>query len=282
LDFSFLLILFGGFAAGYQAALFGIGGGVLTTPLLLGMGLSLAESIGTSILFICCNALVITYRNYRAKLIDVQKALITAACMIPAFELCAFANKYINHLQLSVLEQLQALFFILFIIVSTIAYLGIKESSGQKKPSYFTLITSASTAGAISGFLGLGGGRVLVPVFGRLFHLGTKTAIATSSAVIFFSSLYGSTSYSIKGLIQYPQAAILIAAGIPGAFLGGNTLRRCSPRVVKYCYVLLSAGSALAIGFGTAGLQEVGLSCLLGASIIVLGVSSLQRKRTNG
>ncbi|WP_455755990.1 sulfite exporter TauE/SafE family protein [Sulfurimonas sp.] len=80
----------------------------------------------------------------------------------------------------------------------------------------FELIILGSFVGLLSGFFGIGGGTILVPL---LLFLGYETKVAISISVVqmVFSSVYGSYLNNKKGTLDVPMVSTI---GI-GGFLGG-------------------------------------------------------------
>lgn len=82
------------------------------------------------------------------------------------------------------------------------------------------LILLGLIVGLLSGFFGIGGGTILVPL---LLFLGydIKTAIGISVVQMVFSSIYGSYLNNKKGSLDAPMIAIIGVGGFFGAFLSG-------------------------------------------------------------
>jgi uncharacterized membrane protein YfcA len=74
--------------------------------------------------------------------------------------------------------------------------------------------------GALSGFFGVGGGGILVPI---LLFLGfdTKEAIGISIVQMVFSSIYGSYLNNKKGTLDVPMVATIGIGGFVGALSSG-------------------------------------------------------------
>ncbi|MFT5661067.1 MAG: putative membrane protein YfcA [Sulfurimonas sp.] len=78
------------------------------------------------------------------------------------------------------------------------------------------LIILGCIVGLLSGFFGVGGGTILVPLL-LLLGYETKVAIGISVTQMLFSSVYGSYLNNKKGTLD---VAIVIVVGI-GGFIGG-------------------------------------------------------------
>ena len=75
--------------------------------------------------------------------------------------------------------------------------------------------------GLLSGFLGIGGGTILIPIL-LLLGYGTKEAIGISVIQMVFSSVYGSYLNNKKGTLDIPVVMVIGIGGFFGALLSGN------------------------------------------------------------
>jgi len=84
----------------------------------------------------------------------------------------------------------------------------------------FDLISLGLFVGTLSGFFGIGGGTILVPI---LLMLGyeTKMAIGISVVQMMFSSIYGSYLNNKKGSLDIKMVLIIGMGGFIGALLSG-------------------------------------------------------------
>jgi len=84
----------------------------------------------------------------------------------------------------------------------------------------FELIFLGGIVGMLSGFFGIGGGTILVPL---LLALGydTKVAIGISVIQMVFSSVYGSYLNNKKGTLDVAMIVVIGVGGAIGALLSG-------------------------------------------------------------
>lgn len=83
------------------------------------------------------------------------------------------------------------------------------------------LLFLGTTVGILSGFFGIGGGTILVPL---LLLLGYETKVAIGIAVVqmVFSSVYGSYLNHKKGTLDTEMIGVIGVGGFIGALLSGN------------------------------------------------------------
>ncbi len=104
--------------------------------------------------------------------------------------------------------------------------------------------------GALSGFFGIGGGTVLVPVL-LLMGFGMKDAVGISVMQMVFSSIYGSWLNLKKGSLVLGEGLFVGFGGFAGGYLSGY-LAPCIPdRVLQIVFVAFVVFALLKMHFST-------------------------------
>ena len=93
-----------------------------------------------------------------------------------------------------------------------------------------------ASVGLLSGFFGIGGGTILLPL---LLALGyeTKIAIGISVVQMVFSSIYGSYLNNKKGTLDIPMVLFIGLGGFVGALLSGYTAAFFSDRALELIFL---------------------------------------------
>ena len=100
----------------------------------------------------------------------------------------------------------------------------------------FELIFLGSFVGLLSGFFGIGGGTILVPL---LLMLGyeTKVAIGISVVTMVFGSVYGSYLNSKKGTLDVVMISFIGAGGFIGAMFSGFITSNVSNEILELFFL---------------------------------------------
>jgi len=98
------------------------------------------------------------------------------------------------------------------------------------------LILLGTSVGLLSGFFGIGGGTILVPL---LLVLGyeTKIAIGISVVQMVFSSIYGSYLNNKKGTLDVQMVLYIGLGGFVGALLSGFIASVFSDRALELIFL---------------------------------------------
>ena len=85
-------------------------------------------------------------------------------------------------------------------------------------------MATGAVAGAASGFLGIGGGIILVPMMVALLGMAEHKAHGTSLTVIMPVAIVGATVYALRGHIDWTLAAVIGAGGMIGVIAGAKLM----------------------------------------------------------
>ncbi len=137
-------------------------------------------------------------------------------------------------------------------------------------------------AGFVAGFLGIGGGLVMVPMLLCLFRFPVKRAVGTSLVVVAAVSLAGVLSEMVvKGSnIHWGTAGALTLASLAGSRLGGQALPFLPDKFLRRLFAALLVFAAyrmLALATGARG-SSAGIladhTVLGGLAVVVVGMAA--------
>lgn len=100
-------------------------------------------------------------------------------------------------------------------------------------------ILAGAAAGLVNGFLGGGGGMVLVPAFTGWLKLDQKKALATSVAVIAPVCLLSAIIYFFRGELDLMAALPYLVGGLIGGVAGSKLFQKMSPLLLKRLFGIL-------------------------------------------
>ena len=93
--------------------------------------------------------------------------------------------------------------------------------STDQKSSFFKLFTYGILIGLVTGFLGAGGGFLIIPVLVLILNMPMKKAVGTSLLIIALNTLIGFTGDLGQYEIQWTVLLSLTAISALGIFVGG-------------------------------------------------------------
>jgi len=217
---TILSALMSGAVVGALLALFGGGGSVLATPLLLYVvGVRDPHvAIGTSAAAVAVNALINLVGHGREGRVKWPCALVFAATGLAGSFLGSTLAKQVD-------GQRLLLFFAMAMAAIALSMLRRPRSEGDPAVHItwrFTLRLAplGLLTGLAAGFFGIGGGFLIVP--GLMAATGMTLANAAASSLLSVALFGAATSanYALSGLVNWPIAGLFILGGAVGGWVG--------------------------------------------------------------
>ena len=113
---------------------------------------------------------------------------------------------------------------------------GIEEDMSKERYSPLLLMAIGALAGFMAGFLAIGGGMVLVPAFVGLLRLPTKHALATSLICVAVFAIPGMITHHFNGFIDWRVAGILCLTVFPLSALGAKTTTKLRSGTIELIF----------------------------------------------
>jgi len=205
---------------GFALGLLGGGGSILAVPLLIYVvGLKDAHvAIGTSALAVAGNAFANLIAHSRAGTVKWPCAVVFAASGVAGAIVGAWLGRQ--------LESRHLLFlFGLAMLAVAAAMFGKRAAAGDPlvriNPGIAVrLIGTGVAVGFLSGFFGIGGGFLIVPAIMLGSGMAMINAIGSSLVSVGSFGLTTALSYAWAGLVDWRVAAVFVAGGLAGGFVG--------------------------------------------------------------
>jgi uncharacterized membrane protein YfcA len=217
---TYLAASLSGALVGLLLTVFGGGGSVLATPLLLYV-VGVREphvAIGTSAAAVAVNALIGLASQARAGRVKWPCALVFGGAGLAGSLSGAHLAKQVN-------GQTLLVWFAVAMALVGVSMLRTPQSPGDPGVRLTRHLTTrlapvGAATGLAAGFFGIGGGFLIVP--GLLAATGMTLAHAAASSLVSVA-LFGaatSLSYAASGLVDWPLFVALVVGGAAGAGLG--------------------------------------------------------------
>lgn len=223
--------------------LIGGGGSILTIPILVYMfSISPTIAISYSLFIVGSTSLVGAYNSYRQGLVNFKTVLLFGSSSITTvFTARKFIIPFLPDVFFRVgsFEVTHSLFvMVVFAILMLAASVSMIKSrkvvaAKQVKEKPWVLIMYGVLIGLVTGFLGAGGGFLLIPALVILMKLPMKEAIGTSLLIIALNSLIGFLGDIGRHPIDWKFIIIISAIAIAGIFLGGYFNQKVNSNKLK-------------------------------------------------
>ncbi|MEG1397637.1 MAG: sulfite exporter TauE/SafE family protein [Raoultibacter sp.] len=91
-------------------------------------------------------------------------------------------------------------------------------------------------AGVASGYVGVGGGFIMVPLFVAVVGISMRHASGTSLIAVTILAIPGAISQALLGNIDFIAGIAMAVGSIPGAMLGASLMRRVPDRALRFLF----------------------------------------------
>ena len=218
---------------GISLGLIGGGGSILTVPVMVYLfGLQPLLATSYSLFIVGSTSLVGAYTNFRKGLVNTKAALLFGASSIVTVFL---TRKYIvpiipeNIMTIGNItvtgELLTMVLFAVLMLLASISMIRKRKESVEEKECkdcirFGKLVFYGIAIGLVTGFLGAGGGFLLIPALVLLLNLPMKKAVGTSLMIIALNSLIGFTGDLGHFSIDWAFLLKITAIAVAGIFIG--------------------------------------------------------------
>ena len=247
-----IILLATGVVVGFAGGLLGLGGAFIMTPvqylIFTAMGLptdlAIKLAFGTSLLVILPLAASGAWRHSLKGAVWWRAAFIMGGIGLA----CAFGGATLaTHLPGTTLK----IAFGTIILLSAIRMLTAREPrvAAEPRDNPWLWAAWAIPVGFISGILGIGGGILLIPVLVLALRFRMHNAVATSLAIMLFTSAGGVIGYFVNGLgiqglpaysagyVHLPSWLLLAVTSVGMAQVGAITAHKLPARQLKYIFI---------------------------------------------
>jgi uncharacterized membrane protein YfcA len=225
-----------GLAAGALSGLFGVGGGLIIVPGLIGIAgfdrrLAHGTSLGATLPI--ASASLITY-------IAQGKIDWTVAALLVAGSVWgAVLGTHLLHV---VSKRVLTIVFVVTILATAVRLVSTSDVAGRSDLTAWSallLVAVGLVAGTLAGMLGIGGGVVMVPVMVVLYDMVPVVAKGTSVAVIVPTSSIGTIRNRRNGNVDLRAAAIVGITGMVSAVAGALVAGVMSDQLSNVLFAVL-------------------------------------------
>lgn len=228
---------------GISLGLIGGGGSILTVPILVYLfGLEAQHATSYSLFIVGITAMTGAYRHYKLGNLEIKSGLAFALpsvlslllvrkILLPALPevLCT-----INHTTVIKNALIMVVFALLMLAASIAMIRPSAEPTQKSNPEYKSLAIMGFLIGLIIGFLGAGGGFLIIPALLFFARIPMKQAVGTSLLIISINSAIGFVGDALGGApINYTLLLSISGIAIVGMFIGTQLSKKINGAQLK-------------------------------------------------
>lgn len=226
----------------------GSGGSILALPILVYVfQLPPSTAVPMSLVLVATASGGATYLKWRQGCVSWRALVLMSSTGLAG----AYWGSGLTHLVSP--SVLMALFAALLLVVGTLMLSSAvtRLQPGQCRSSY--CLTAGLLVGVLTGFLGVGGGFLLVPALVIFAGLDLKRAVGTSVGIISINSLAGVLGHLRFSDMNWRLTVLLLIAATLGMLLGASTAQRLPEPALRRGLAALMIVVGLSIGAAAIG-----------------------------
>lgn len=297
-----LIIL--GIGVGVIGGFFGMGGAWMVTPALNIFGFPMPFAVGTDLCHMAGKSIISTRRHAKFGNVDVRLGLTMLAFDVVGIEIGARIVMRLERLGIAG-PVIRWVYVVFLCLIGTLVFYdyfkkraidrgaggaaGSAESAvrwhvvlhrinlppvihfkaAQVRCSLWLPAAVGFLVGILAGFLGIGGGLLMMPALVYLVGCPTYVAVGTDLFTVMLAGFYGAFTYGMKGRVEILAVLIMLLGAAPGAQIG--TL---ATKYIRGYGIRLMFGVTVAFAAVSVVLKQFDMSTLA-SWFVMTGVSAI-------
>lgn len=222
--FTILVCLFAGLGAGLGTGLAGLSAASVISPMLIAfLNIPAYQAIGIALASDVLASAVSAYTYYKNKNIDIKNGIIMMVTVLTFTMIASYISSFLPERTLGNSSMFMTLIVGLKFLFKPVMTTKQAMNNVSKKKRIIQSILSGMGIGCICGFVGAGGGMMMLLILTSILGYELKTAVGTSVFIMAFTALTGSIShFMIGGMGSLYILALCIAFTLLFARIGAK------------------------------------------------------------
>lgn len=241
MDFAtiMLYLLIGGLT-GFLSGFLGVGGGFILVPLLIFINVPAHYAIGGSLAYIVFVGIFGAVQHHRRhRDCDFKMALPMILGGVVTAQIGSIATLYFKAEHLGIMLAIVLVGASIIMVVTK----NITEKDGEGAVGYSRNIPLAVliglVVGLVSGFLGVGGGFILIPMMTLLLKMPIRAAVGTSLLAVAGFAVSGAIGHLMIDHIDPYLVGLLVIGGMVASPLGVIATEKVSPKHLREIFAVV-------------------------------------------
>ena len=247
--YTFFICLLAGAGAGIGTGFAGLSAATVISPMLITfLGIPAYEAVAVSLASDVLASAVSAYTYHKSKNLDVKNGLVMMIAVLLFTMIGSGVARLVPNTTLGSISVLMTFFLGLrFLIIPVRSHREMMEYMNAKTKLIFSIIGGA-VVGSICGFMGVGGGMMMLMVLTMFLGYDLKTAVGTSVFIMTFSAFTGALSHIyIAGLPDLKTLILCVIFTLLFARLAARIANKVSDRAMNIITGLVLVGTCGAV-----------------------------------
>ncbi|MBH0331635.1 membrane protein [Brevibacillus brevis] len=251
-----LLMVSIGFVGSFFSGLLGIGGAIISYPMLLfippALGVAQFSAQEVSVIsmfqvFFASLSGVLAFRKRNGKNSPlIHKGLVRdmGVSILAGSLIGAALSRYLSNESINLVYGILAIIAVILMLVKN---RGTEAAAGEVTYNRFIAAGAAFAVGIVSGIVGAGGAFILIPIMLTVLKIPTRVTIASSLAIVFISAIGGVIGKLSGGQIPLLPVLYTVIGSVMGAPVGSMVSAKSDVKYLRYGLIVLICATAIKI-----------------------------------
>ena len=232
---TFFVCFFAGMGAGLGTGFAGMSAAAVITPMLVTfLHMDAYQAVGIALASDVLASAVSAYTYGRNKNLDIRNGLVMMAAVLALTLVGSWVSSLLSSSAMGNFSVFMTLLLgIKFIVKPVMTTKAAMEGVSRRRQIVQSLL-GGSIVGFICGFVGAGGGMMMLLVLTSALGYELKTAVGTSVFIMTFTALTGSLShFAIGGVADWTVLVLCIASTLLWARVAARFANKSTPEVLN-------------------------------------------------
>ncbi len=209
---TFIVCFFAGMGAGLGTGFAGMSAAAVITPMLVTfLGMPAYEAVGIALASDVLASAVSAYTYHKNKNLDIKNGMVMMITVLLFTMVGSWVSSMVPNSTMGSFSTVMTLFLGIKFIVKPVMTTKESMAAVDEKKRVKQSVLCGMIIGFICGFVGAGGGMMMLLILTSVLGYELKTAVGTSVFIMAFTALTGAFShFAIDGAPDYPVLCMCI------------------------------------------------------------------------
>lgn len=232
LIYKFIICFIAGIGAGLGTGFAGMSAAAVISPMLITfLGIPAYQAVGIALASDVLASAVSTKQYWKNKNIDVKNGIVMMISVLCFTLVGSYVASIVPNTVMGNFSMFMTLLLGIKFIVKPVMTTKEKMESVSKKKRFIQSIICGTIIGFICGFIGAGGGMMMLLILTSVLGYELKTAVGTSVFIMTFTALTGAIShFSIGGITDVRTLVLCILSTLLFARIAAKFANKAEPK----------------------------------------------------
>ena len=249
--YKILICFLAGAGAGLGTGFAGMSAAAVISPLLITfLGIEPYQAVGIALASDVLASAVSAYTYGKNKNLDIKNGSVMMAAVLVFTFVGSFVSSLLPSAAMGGFSTVMTAFLGIKFIVKPVMTTREKSQSADKKTRFIKSKIFGVLVGFICGFVGAGGGMMMLLILTSVLGYELKTAVGTSVFIMTFTALTGSVShFALGGMPDIMSLVLCIVFTLAWALIAAKIANKASPKTLNRVtgVVLVIIGAVTAV-----------------------------------